>query len=58
MKVIYNKESAILSIILRSGRVAESDEAPPGVILDYPAPIWPVPGALPARNSALVKCAR
>ena len=35
MKVIYDKESDTLSIIFRSGKVAESDEARPGLILDY-----------------------
>ncbi len=35
MKVIYDKETDTLSIILRSGKVAESDEAYPGLILDY-----------------------
>ena len=35
MKVIYDKETDTLSIILRSGKVAESDEPHPGLILDY-----------------------
>jgi uncharacterized protein YuzE len=35
VKVIYDKETDTLSIILRPGRVAESDEAQPGLILDY-----------------------
>jgi uncharacterized protein YuzE len=35
MKVIYDRETDTLSIILRAGKVAESDEARPGVILDY-----------------------
>jgi uncharacterized protein YuzE len=35
VKVIYDKETDTLSIILRSGRVAESDEPRPGLILDY-----------------------
>jgi uncharacterized protein YuzE len=35
MKVIYDKTSDTLSIILRSGKVAESDEPRPGLILDY-----------------------
>ena len=35
MKVIYDKETDTLSIILRPGKVVESDEARPGVILDY-----------------------
>ncbi len=35
MKVIYDKETDTLSIILRSGKVAESDEPQPGLILDY-----------------------
>ena len=35
MKVIYDKETDTLSIILRSGKVAESDEPRPGTILDY-----------------------
>ncbi len=35
MKVIYDKETDTLSIILRPGKVAESDEARAGLILDY-----------------------
>ena len=35
MKVIYDKLTDTLSIILREGRVAESDEPRPGMILDY-----------------------
>jgi uncharacterized protein YuzE len=35
MKVIYDKETDTLSIILRDGKVAESDEAREGLILDY-----------------------
>jgi uncharacterized protein YuzE len=35
MKIVYDKEADTLSIILRLGRVAESDEAQPGLILDY-----------------------
>ena len=35
MKVIYDKETDTLSIILRAGTVAESDEAREGLILDY-----------------------
>jgi uncharacterized protein YuzE len=35
VKVIYDKESDTLSIILRNGKVAESDEPRPGLILDY-----------------------
>ncbi len=35
MKVIYDKETDTLSIILRDGKVAESDEPQPGLILDY-----------------------
>ena len=35
MKVIYDRESDTLSIILRDGKVAESDEAREGLILDY-----------------------
>ena len=35
MKVIYDKETDTLSIILRTGKVAESDEPRPGLILDY-----------------------
>ncbi len=35
MKVIYDKETDTLSIILRPGKVAESDESQPGLILDY-----------------------
>ena len=35
MKVIYDKATDTLSIILRPGKVAESDETRPGLILDY-----------------------
>jgi YD repeat-containing protein len=35
VKVIYDKETDTLSIILRDGKVAESDEPRPGMILDY-----------------------
>jgi uncharacterized protein YuzE len=35
VKVIYDKETDTLSIILREGKVAESDEAREGLILDY-----------------------
>jgi uncharacterized protein YuzE len=35
VKVIYDKETDTLTIILRPGRIAESDEARPGLILDY-----------------------
>ncbi|MSQ97111.1 MAG: DUF2283 domain-containing protein [Gemmataceae bacterium] len=35
MKVIYDRETDTLSIILRAGKVAESDETREGLILDY-----------------------
>lgn len=35
MKLIYDKETDTLSIILRAGRVAESDEVREGLVLDY-----------------------
>ncbi len=35
MKVIYDKETDTLSIILRPGTVAQSDEVRDGLILDY-----------------------
>jgi YD repeat-containing protein len=35
MKVIYDKETDTLPIILADGQVAESDEPRPGLILDY-----------------------
>jgi uncharacterized protein YuzE len=35
MKVIYDKETDTLSIILSDGKVAVSDEAREGLILDY-----------------------
>jgi uncharacterized protein YuzE len=35
VKVIYDKETDTLSIILRRGKIAESDEARPGPIFDY-----------------------
>ena len=37
MKVIYDRETDILSIIFTETKVAESDEDKPGVILDYDA---------------------
>lgn len=35
MKVIYDKETDTLSILLRTGKIAESDEVRPGLILDH-----------------------
>ena len=35
MKVIYDKETDTLSIILRTGKVAESDEVRNGLIFDF-----------------------
>ena len=35
MNVIYDRETDILTIILADTPVAESDEAKPGIILDY-----------------------
>ena len=35
MKVIYDNETDTLSIILRAGKVAESDEVREGLIFDY-----------------------
>jgi uncharacterized protein YuzE len=35
VKVVYDNGTDTLSIILRPGKVAESDEACPGLILDY-----------------------
>jgi uncharacterized protein YuzE len=35
VKVIYDKETDTLSIIFRDGKVMESDEPRPGLILDY-----------------------
>ena len=35
VKVIYDKQTDTLSIILRPGKVAESDEPRTGLILDY-----------------------
>ncbi len=35
MKVIYDRETDTLSIILRAGKVCESDEVREGLILDY-----------------------
>ncbi len=37
MKVIYDRETDTLTIILADGPVEESDEDKPGVILDYDA---------------------
>jgi uncharacterized protein YuzE len=35
MRVIYDRETDTLTIILSDAQVAESDEDKPGVILDY-----------------------
>lgn len=35
MKLIYDKDTDTLSIILREGKVAESDEVREGMIFDY-----------------------
>ena len=35
MKVIYDRETDIMTVILGDAPVAESDEDKPGVILDY-----------------------
>ena len=35
MKVIYNRDTDTLSIILRPGKVAESDAVRDGLIMDY-----------------------
>jgi uncharacterized protein YuzE len=40
MMLIYDKEIDTLLIILRSGKVAESDEARPDLILDYDKAGW------------------
>lgn len=37
MKVSYDPEMDVLSLVLSDGPVAESDEDKPGVILDYDA---------------------
>jgi uncharacterized protein YuzE len=37
MKVIYNRETDTLTVILSDTPVAESDEDKPGTILDYDA---------------------
>jgi len=37
MKIIYDRETDTLTIILADSPVAESDEDKPGVILDYDA---------------------
>ena len=37
MKISYDPDSDTLSLILRPGDVAESDEENPGVILDFDA---------------------
>lgn len=37
MKVEYDKNTDTLTVILREGPVAESDENKPGVIFDYDA---------------------
>ncbi len=35
MKVVYDPEVDVLSVVLSDGPVAESDRDKPGVILDY-----------------------
>ena len=35
MKIIYDPETDILSIILKDGKIEESDESTPGTILDF-----------------------
>ncbi len=35
MKVIYDKDTDTLSIILRAGKVVESDEPQEGIVIDY-----------------------
>jgi uncharacterized protein YuzE len=35
VKVIYDKETDTLSIILRRGKIAVSDETRPGMIMDF-----------------------
>ena len=35
MKVIYDRETDILTMILKDVKVAESDKGKPGVVLDY-----------------------
>ena len=35
MKIIYDQEADVLSIVLSDSAVEESDEDKPGVILDY-----------------------
>ena len=35
MKVIYDRETDTMSIILRAGKIAESDEVREGLIMDY-----------------------
>jgi len=37
MKVSYDREVDVLSLLLSDGLVEESDESKPGVILDYDA---------------------
>ncbi|MEJ5240634.1 MAG: DUF2283 domain-containing protein [Anaerolineales bacterium] len=37
MKIIYDQEADILTILLADTPIAESDEDKPGVILDYDA---------------------
>lgn len=35
MKVVYDPETDTLNMIFREGKVAESDEDKPGMIIDY-----------------------
>ena len=35
MKVIYDRETDVLTMILKDVKVAESDEEKPGLVLDY-----------------------
>ena len=35
MKIVYDQETATLTIVLRDARICESDEVRPGVIADF-----------------------
>ena len=37
MKVVYNDMKDIMTIVFNDGKIAESDEEKPGIILDYDA---------------------
>lgn len=53
MKVVYDPEVDVLTVLLNDAPVAESDQDKPGVILDCNGPRYlPRPGSHSARGQA------